>query len=962
MGRLLILGWMVLALAGCTSETDEAVRDDGGPGPGTGGTGGVGGAGPSPDQGAGGAALFLSDPSELPREFNLPDAELEVGGGVPRGVTAVFPEPEEPTWVAADPERDRVYAAGQAGRLVAIDLSDPASPAVLAETWIGEAFAPLTVLGDTLYSVETQVNDEREPVSSLTRLRAYDLTAIDSARGSFPTPVVFEHPGESAGPFVAGGRVIVGAPDPPVSRETLRTLLFSYGPGESGSVEVGEPLVVPHAARLAPLVMARGDTLWVAERLPPVVVAAPWTTRFTAYDATSADLTPRDEVPSFAVWGAAIDPSFVTLDEDSVSLLTVDDPIQGDAEHAWRFHRVRTSGREAVDEVDFEWLTLPAYGPPRAWLGPTRGAILSHDGVTNRLHVLDASGAVPVPGGTVELPAEYLSRMRAWFAGERLIAAISDAAGFHAVVVDLADAAHPSLAGGPWPPSPSDAPAFLQAGLIDQALWLSGPSGRCAWSEAQPGTRLGRLDLETLTFEVRELDLPFDAVFPWKEDLVLGAPQFQSALAVLRGSSADVVGAVEAWMPVVTSALPVGGGLLRLRTGPNGFPLLDWTEPGAPPRSFTPPPGIEAQCLLGMYDWMGWLRPLADGFVTTLRWADTHWNRNGLLFEHIEAHDVTAPSEPFATAQVKWSDLADVYWPGEPEVVTARGYALDLVTRQEELFEPADHIIVDVDLKTGPVPRLNQFTLPTPDRGPLLSVGDTLIISHGRPVGERVGHFLDRFDFSDPTAAEALPAINIPGHVLAYDDERLLALVGEYAQRFEETADLPACLAALGPRARFHEGRCARGDTRLHTVSLGEGGVRIVGSVEVEGDLIRRGHDHAGVFAAARHKRGGIVTGAVVVEDWRAGGDLVLHDLPLPEGLRQMYRDDLVGGRLVLSDPDLAFVDLRRGPYRVQRMSVTFPALPSSASFADVQGDDHAVYLSLGRGGLVVVPFPADGP
>jgi hypothetical protein len=105
-----------------------------------------------------------------------------------------------------------------------------------------------------------------------------------------------------------------------------------------------------------------------------------------------------------------------------------------------------------------------------------------------------------------------------------------------------------------------------------------------------------------------------------------------------------------------------------------------------------------------------------------------------------------------------------------------------------------------VDLSQPASPRVTTATLPAfVAYTGLLASGSMIATSHHEPsTNGRVRFYLDRVDVSDPRAPVVLPKVNVPGSLVAYDDESSNAITTDYQEVRIEGLTYQQCYERYG--------------------------------------------------------------------------------------------------------------------------------------------------------------------
>lgn len=241
------------------------------------------------------------------------------------------------------------------------------------------------------------------------------------------------------------------------------------------------------------------------------------------------------------------------------------------------------------------------------------------------------------------------------------------------------------------------------------------------------------------------------------------------------------------------------------------------------------------------------------GYVYILRNEEDYenWEKRSSFIDVIDARNPAAPVHlqsielPFWRDEYGWYGLG--YGLDASERTIKIGNALVMQVTQPRYSESGEQYLGQdatfqvLDLSDPSQP---QLTMPIERpfglaHGGGLGFADHLVSWHMRQLEDdpsKVRFFLDRIDLSDAGHPQALPSVNVPGAVVAYDPATSRAVTVDFQLQEVEATD-ETCWSD----PKFHDydydaQRCFLAHRNLHLVQLSEGSASVLDSHDVEGE------------------------------------------------------------------------------------------------------------------------------
>lgn len=235
-----------------------------------------------------------------------------------------------------------------------------------------------------------------------------------------------------------------------------------------------------------------------------------------------------------------------------------------------------------------------------------------------------------------------------------------------------------------------------------------------------------------------------------------------------------------------------------------------------------------------------------DGFVYLVR-DSSPWEYGEDSTMAIDVIDVTDPSAPsFVETLEVPGQLGRGYGPtlsNDERHIHIIGDTMVLLTQSQQWEEDGPGTSTSayelVDL-SDPAHPTHAKTVARPDalaHGGLQVFDDVAVSWHMRPVEgdeNKVRFFLDRLEVPSAVDAAAAEPLNVPGAVIAYDDETQRAIVADF-----QLESLPAeddCWTHPGSWYDYADDSCALARRPLHLVQLSGSGATLLDTAEIEGD------------------------------------------------------------------------------------------------------------------------------
>lgn len=234
------------------------------------------------------------------------------------------------------------------------------------------------------------------------------------------------------------------------------------------------------------------------------------------------------------------------------------------------------------------------------------------------------------------------------------------------------------------------------------------------------------------------------------------------------------------------------------------------------------------------------------GFVYLVR-ESSPWDYGEGSTLAIDVIDVTDPSSPaFVETLEVPGQLGWGYGPSlsnDERRIDIVGDTMVLLTQEQHWEEDGPgtstsaYEIVDLSDPAHPV-HAKTIARPEGIAHGGLQVFDGMAVSwHMQPVDgddEKVRFFLERLDLSSAEDAAAAAPVNVPGAVIAYDDDTHRAIVADF--QLEPFGSGDECYSHPGSWYNYEDDTCSLARRPLHLVQLSSDGATLLDTAAIEGD------------------------------------------------------------------------------------------------------------------------------